>query len=250
MTILILVNMILAFLENGLSFFAEVQGFSWGLLGQVLVFLLVYGALVLMTVTLYRGEYRIPIKRVGLNSSYNQKSYLPIRVTPAGALPFMYGMTLMMLPAYLLNGLLFLYPEQEFLKVLVGNLNLSQLPGALFYIALLYVLAIGFAYYNYDAFDIAKNMRNNGDYIEGVQPGKATKLFIQEKVNSLAQFGALTVIVIGGLPLLFLLLQGEQDGSVSIALLINNAYIVSSLLLGVIEQVNTIQSWKQYNHVI
>lgn len=250
MTILILVNMILAFLENGLSFFAEVQGFSWSLLGQVLVFLLVYGALVLMTVTLYRGEYRIPIKRVGLNSSYNQKSYLPIRVTPAGALPFMYGMTLMMLPAYLLNGLLFLYPEQEFLKVLVGNLNLSQLPGALFYIALLYVLAIGFAYYNYDAFDIAKNMRNNGDYIEGVQPGKATKLFIQEKVNSLAQFGALTVIVIGGLPLLFLLLQGEQDGSVSIALLINNAYIVSSLLLGVIEQVNTIQSWKQYHHVI
>ena len=250
MTILILVNMILAFLENGLSFFAEVQRFSWGLLGQVLVFLLVYGALVLMTVTLYRGEYRIPIKRVGLNSSYNQKSYLPIRVTPAGALPFMYGMTLMMLPAYLLNGLRFLYPEQEFLKVLVANLNLSQLPGALFYIALLYVLAIGFAYYNYDAFDIAKNMRNNGDYIEGVQPGKATKLFIQDKVNSLAQFGALTVIVIGGLPLLFLLLQGEQDGSVSIALLINNAYIVSSLLLGVIEQVNTIQSWKQYNHVI
>ncbi len=250
MTILILVNMILAFLENGLSFLSEQTGFSWGLVGQIVLFVLVYSALVLMTVTLYRGEYRIPIKRVGINSSYNQKSYLPIRVTPAGALPFMYGMTLMMLPAYLLNGLRFFYPESELLKALTLSFSLTQLPGALFYVVLLYVLAIGFAYYNYDAFDIAKNMRNNGDYIEGIPPGKATKAFIQGKVNSLAQFGAVTVIVIGGLPLLFLLLQGEQDGSISIALLINNAYIVSSLLLGVIEQVNTIQSWKQYQPII
>ena len=250
MTILILVNMILAFLENGLSFLSEQTGFSWGLVGQIVLFVLVYSALVLMTVTLYRGEYRIPIKRVGINSSYNQKSYLPIRVTPAGALPFMYGMTLMMLPAYLLTGLRFFYPESELLKALTLSFSLTQLPGALFYVVLLYVLAIGFAYYNYDAFDIAKNMRNNGDYIEGIPPGKATKAFIQGKVNSLAQFGAVTVIVIGGLPLLFLLLQGEQDGSISIALLINNAYIVSSLLLGVIEQVNTIQSWKQYQPII
>lgn len=250
MTIIILVNMILAFIENGAGFISEIDGFSWGLVGQLVLFVVAYSSLVLLTVTLYRGEYRIPIKRVGINTSYNQKSYLPIRVTPAGAMPFMYGMTLMMLPAYILNGLKYFYPDNESLKEIAASLSLTQLPGALFYISLLYVLAIGFAYYNYDSYDIAKNMRNSGDYIEGIQPGQPTKNYIQRKVNSLAQFGALTVILIGGLPLIFLVIQGARDGSVSIALLINNAYIVSSLLLGVIEQVNTIQSWKQYQNVI
>lgn len=250
MTIIILVNMILAFIENGAGFISEIDGFSWGLVGQLVLFVVAYSSLVLLTVTLYRGEYRIPIKRVGINTSYNQKSYLPIRVTPAGAMPFMYGMTLMMLPAYILNGLKYFYPDNESLKEITASLSLTQLPGAVFYISLLYVLAIGFAYYNYDSYDIAKNMRNSGDYIEGIQPGQPTKNYIQRKVNSLAQFGALTVILIGGLPLIFLVIQGARDGSVSIALLINNAYIVSSLLLGVIEQVNTIQSWKQYQNVI
>ncbi|MBG9366826.1 accessory Sec system protein translocase subunit SecY2 [Streptococcus sp. NLN64] len=250
MTIMILVNMILSFIENGVGFISEQSGFTMDLLGQIALFVVAYTLLVLLTVILYRGEYRIPIKRVGIHTPYNQKSYLPIRVTPAGAMPFMYGMTLMMLPAYLLNGLRYFYPENETLKEVASGLSLTQLSGALFYITLLYVLSIGFAYYNYDSYDIAKNMRNNGDYIEGVRPGKDTKDFVQRKVNSLAQFGALTVMLIGGLPLIFLVAQGAPDGSVSIALLINNAYIVSSLLLGVIEQVNTIQGWKQYKNVI
>ncbi|MBF8970459.1 accessory Sec system protein translocase subunit SecY2 [Streptococcus sp. NLN76] len=250
MTIMILVNMILSFIENGVGFISEQSGFTMDLLGQIALFIVAYTLLVLLTVILYRGEYRIPIKRVGIHTSYNQKSYLPIRVTPAGAMPFMYGMTLMMLPAYLLNGLRYFYPENETLKEVAFGLSLTQLSGALFYITLLYVLSIGFAYYNYDSYDIAKNMRNNGDYIEGVRPGKDTKDFVQRKVNSLAQFGALTVMLIVGLPLIFLVAQWASDGSVSIALLINNAYIVSSLLLGVIEQVNTIQGWKQYKNVI
>lgn len=250
MTIIILVNMILAFIENGVAFISEIDQFSWEIVIQAILIFVAYSSLVLLTVTLYRGEYRIPIKRVGINTFFNQKSYLPIRVTPAGAMPFMYGMTLMMLPAYIVNGMQYFYPDNEILKGIAANLSLTQLPGALFYISLLYVLSIGFAYYNYDSYDIAKNMRNNGDYIEGIQPGQPTKNYIQRKVNSFAQFGAFTVILIGGLPLIFLVIQGARDGSVSIALLINNAYIVSSLLLGVIEQVHTIQSWKQYRDVI
>lgn len=250
MTMIILVNMILSFIENGIRFISEQSGFSFLLLGQLLIFAVIYSLLVLLTVTLYRGEYRIPIRRVALHTVYDQKSYLPIRVTPAGALPFMYGMTLMMLPAYLLSGLRSLYPTNDMLKVLSTQLSLTQVPGAIFYMFLLYVLSIGFAYYNYDSYDIARNMRNNGDYIEGIRPGRDTKDYIQKKVSSLAQFGACTVLLIGGLPLLFLVVRGTHDGSISIALLINNAYIVSSLLLGVVEQVDTIQSWKNYQNVI
>jgi secY-like protein len=45
-------------------------------------------------------------------------------------------------------------------------------------------------------------------------------------------------------------LQGHGKNSISIALLISNAYIIVSLLLGVMEQVDTMNSWKKYKNLI
>lgn len=250
MTIIIIVNMVLAFIENETQYISTHDFSSSKVWLEVATFIVVYFLLVMVTVLLYRGEYRIPIKRVGIQTAYNANSYLPIRVTPAGAMPFMYGMTLMMLPPYIISALLYFFPENNILLALSTQIGISRLPGVILYILLLYVLAIGFSYYNYDAYDIAKNMRNNGDYIEGIQPGNPTKRYIQTKVNYLAQFGAGTVILIGGIPLLVVVQQGGRTGNVSIALLINNAYIVSSLLLGVIEQVGMLQNWKKYKNLI
>ncbi|MBF0819589.1 accessory Sec system protein translocase subunit SecY2 [Streptococcus danieliae] len=248
MTIIILINMILSFVENIGRYLEKGLTSATGL--HVTLFVLSYVALVLLTVIFYRAEYRIPIRRIGVNNAYNKGSYLPIRITPAGAMPFMYGMTMMLLPPYIISGLLILFPNNTFLLFLATNIGISQLPGVLLYIVLLYVLAIGFSYYNYDAYDIAKNMRNNGDYIEKIRPGEQTRKYIQGKINVLAHFGACFVILMGGLPLLFIVLQKGSSENVSIALLISNVFIISSLLLGVIEQVNMLQNWKKYKNLI
>ena len=101
MTVVILVNMILAFQSNTIKYFTTQQFDSDNLIKFGLLFCTVLSVLVCLTILLYKGEYRIPIRRVGLNTPYHSSSYLPIRVTPAGAMPFMYGMTLMMLPPYI-----------------------------------------------------------------------------------------------------------------------------------------------------
>ena len=250
MTVVILVNMILTFQSNIIRYFS-VQQFKFSSLTQYgLVFFVALSILIWFNILLYKGEYRIPIQRVGLNTPYHASSYLPIRVTPAGAMPFMYGMTLMMLPPYIFVVLLHIFPGNQILEYLSVHIGLSQLPGVICYIFLLYFLSIGFAYYNYDPYEISKNMRNNGDYISGKKPGEETIKYIQYVVNSFAQFGAFTVIIFGGLPMLAVLLQGQGKNSVSIALLISNAYIIVSLLLGVIEQVDTMNSWKKYKNLI
>lgn len=250
MTVIILVNMILSFQSNVTQFLFGNNLGTEGLLIAGFIFCLALSVLSLLAIILYRGEYRIPIRRVGINSPYHESSYLPIRVTPAGAMPFMYGMTLMMLPPYILAGLLNFFPGNEFLVFLSTNIGISQTPGALVYIVLLYFLAIGFSYFNYDSFDIAKNMQKSGDYITGVLPGKPTRKYIQQIINRLAHFGAITVVLLGGLPLLVTTLQSGGSGEVSLALLVSNAYIIVSLLLGVVEQVNSMQSWKQYKELI
>ena len=250
MTVVILVNMILTFQSNVIRYFS-VQQFKFSSLIQYgLVFFVALSILIWFNILLYKGEYRIPIQRVGLNTPYHASSYLPIRVTPAGAMPFMYGMTLMMLPPYIFVVLLHIFPGNQILEYLSVHIGLSQLPGVICYIFLLYFLSIGFAYYNYDPYEISKNMRNNGDYISGKKPGEETLKYIQHVVNSFAQFGAFTVVVLGGLPMLAVSLQGHGKNSISIALLISNAYIIVSLLLGVMEQVDTMNSWKKYKNLI
>ncbi|MBL3715484.1 accessory Sec system protein translocase subunit SecY2 [Lactococcus muris] len=251
MMLIILVNMALAFKDNIGAYFSENQFSSLGLMLSLLIFLSTYFLLVLLTVVLYRAEYRIPIRRIGINNAYNKESYLPIRVTPAGALPFMYGMTLMMLPPFILSGLLSIFPNNPTIISLVTQIGISKPLGVGIYAVILYILAIGFAYYNYDAYDIAKGMRQNGDYIDFVRPGDETRRFIQSKVNLLAQFGAWMVLLLGACPLAVVVLtqQGNSD-NISIALLVSNAYIVSTLMLGIIEQVNMLQNWKNYKNII
>lgn len=247
MMVFILINMILNFVTNISKYILENNLTSSEVRGQMLVFSLAIFTMILVNVTMYRAEYRLSIRRIGVSGEFASKSYVPIRLTPAGGMPFMYGMTLMFLPPILIGLLLNLFPNNATLIYLSQHLRLSETPGILFYMGMLYILALGFAYYNYDSYDLAENMRKNGDYIDRVRPGKETQLFLQHKIDILAQVGAIYTMVVATLPLW--LVRGD-DSVTSLALLISNVFIITSLMLGIIEQVQTIRLWKQYKDLI
>lgn len=246
-TVIIIANMILTFLINILSYIGLHQdeplfiGLTLGILA------LGISGLVYLTVKVYRAEYRIPIRRIMVISSFADHTYIPIRLTPAGGMPFMYAMTLMSLPPLLVQGLLSFFPQNETLLYLGDNMSIRQLPGIAIYIFLLFILAIGFAYFNTDPGEIAEQMQKNGDFIEGIRPGRATRDRMNFYLKRLTAIGAIYTCFMGGFPLL---LVWSQGGEVSLALLINNVYIVTSLLLGVVEQVHVLQSWKEYGDLI
>ncbi|MBM7636169.1 accessory Sec system protein translocase subunit SecY2 [Streptococcus saliviloxodontae] len=247
MMIIVITNMILSFFTNLNQFFQDNTASGPMLVVQLFIFLSCLCLLTMIAVLTYRAEYRIPVRRISVSNHLTKDTYLPIRIMPASGMPFMYGMTLMLLPPIIFSGLLNLFPEQPVLNYLALNTSLSSLPGVIIYAIILYLLAIGFTYYNYDAYDIAKNMRNNGDYIEHVKPGKPTQQYIQKKLNILMQIGAVLVIFMGAGPLFFLV---GQSGKTSLALLISNIFIVISLMMTVIEQVTTLSNWKKYKDLL
>ncbi len=246
-TVIIITNIIISFLLNTGSYFQDVTLFSGMWWISILLMMVASSFLVLVTVIVYRAEYRIPLKRIMLTHTYSEESYIPIRLTPAGGLPFMYAMTLMSLPPIVFRGLLQIFPENGPLRFLADNSNLTELSGILIYIALLFFLAIGFAYFNLDPTEVAKQLQKSGDYIEHVRPGEATRVYISRYLKYLAIIGALYTALVGGLPIL---LVWKQSGEVGLALIVNNIYIVTTLLLGLVEQVDIIRSWKRYGNLL
>lgn len=90
-------------------------------------------------------------------------------------------------------------------------------------------------------------MQKGGDFIEGVRPGLATKKYINKYLWRLTIIGAIYTAIMGGLPMLIV---WSQSGQISFALLINNIYIMTTLMLGIVEQINVMLTWKQYNDLI
>ncbi|WP_159543338.1 accessory Sec system protein translocase subunit SecY2 [Streptococcus halichoeri] len=246
--VIILVNMCLNLLQNGTSFLAAKHS-SQLMAGLAFAgFALLLVGLAWWTVLVYRAEYRIPLRRVVIHSRFEEATYLPIRLLPAGGMPFMYSMTLMTLPALILQGLLGIFPTSSLLQDLLANSNLDSLPGALCYLVILYVLSIGFAYFNYDAQEIAKNFQRGGDYIEQVRPGKATYRYIERKLSYFAHIGAVLITLMGGLPILLNFFFTEQP--LAFVMMISNGFIIVSLMMTVIEQIEALRVWQQYEPLI
>ncbi len=246
-TVIIIVNMLLSLFQSAEQLFKNGDFSTLTYWGIVILAILAINALILVTIITHRAEYRIPIRRISVSNTYTEENYIPIRLNPAGGMPFMYGMTLMMLPPLIIQGLQGLFPKEKFLETLYNQIGLSNWPGVIIYAIILYLLAIGFTYYNYDPVDITKNMRRGGDYIEHVRPGKETERFIRKRLTIFAHIGAIFICLIGVGPLFLTIGKSDMTG---IALFVSNIFIITSLMISIIEQIDMLLTWKKYGKLL
>ncbi|WFR76708.1 SecY family transport protein [Lactococcus lactis] len=126
------------------------------------------------SVFLYKGERRINVQQTAIDVSF-QNSYIPIKVLSAGALPFMFGVTLFSIPQ--LFTLVPSLKNTTFLYIITQMFSYTTVIGIITYGVVIVLLGYGFSHVNIRVFDIAKSLRNSGDYILGVTPGRATERF-------------------------------------------------------------------------
>ncbi|GBG96354.1 accessory Sec system protein translocase subunit SecY2 [Lactococcus termiticola] len=171
---------------------------------------------------LYRSELRIDVQQTSLDVDF-KSSYIPIKVLPAGAMPFMFVVTIFSLPQ-----LLVLIPALQNTKFLYWTLQIftySTIPGIIAYGVIATLLTWGFAQVNVRVFKIAKSLRESGDYILDVLPGIETERYLKRKLNHLIVFSSLFMIVISSIPMLIgLKIQGVSNlafyfGSIFMAIL-------------------------------
>ncbi len=168
-------------------------------------FAVVIGILIIMLVTVLTiiyvelAERRIPIsysrKTLMQNKSKKIMNYIPIRLNISGVIPPIFASAILMFPLTLLKA------STNPIAMAISD---ALTPGGLLYNILMFILVIFFAFFyasiQFNAKDIAENLKRQGAFIPGVRPGEQTKEFLNDVVSKLTLWGALYLAIISTVP--------------------------------------------------
>lgn len=205
-----------------------------GLLAITLIYIFV-------TVFLYNSEYRINIQRTGIESKFNH-SYIPIRLLTAGAMPFMFAVTVFSIPQLLLLN--DRWSNTVFSSILSKLFSFNTVEGVITYGIILYALGMGFSYINVRPHDIAKHLKESGDYIYEVTPGAETEMYIKKKLSAIAMFGNSYLVLVSLIPL-FIGLKIEIIAN--LAFYFGSVFMLIIILDTITQEIRFIFSKRNYN---
>lgn len=206
----------------------------------LMILLIVTVVFLYISVFLYKSEYRIVVQQTGLDISF-KKSYIPIKVIPAGALPFMFGVTLFSLPQLLVNvkslhGTTFLY-------LITRLFSYGTVPGIITYALILIILGYGFSHVNVRVYDIAKSLRDSGDYIFDVIPGQDTENYIRKKLNNMIILNNFYMVGVSVIPLVIGL---KISGVTNLAFYFGSLFMIIVIIDSLHEDIRFMLAKRQY----
>lgn len=176
--------------------------------------LLVSFIVIIFMVVLENAEKRIPLQRISIHNIYADKNYLAIKLNPIGVMPVMFSTAFFMLPQLLVNGLAWLFPEQETIFWWQENLVLAKPLGVVIYIVILYGLTIGFSRVFLNPSEITEQFLKSGDSLVGIHAGRDTKKYLSRQITWISFFSATMISLCLGIPMA-LRLNGYMDDSLA-----------------------------------
>lgn len=156
-------------------------------------------------VLINEGRRNIPVsyaKRVkGMKMYGGVSTYLPLNVNPAGVIPIIFALSIMLFPgmiAAFFSGL----GNQTLANLAQGINNFLQNPWSygLCYFILVFVFTYFYTMVTFDPKSISSNLQKMGGFVPGIRPGEPTSSFLQYILNRILFIGALFLGTIAVLP--------------------------------------------------
>lgn len=185
---------------QGLVTFGTLQITILGIV-KFLLFALVYFIIVIGVIFVQESERRIPIQYANKSTSaYGaNQSFMPIKINTAGVVPVIFASSLMAVPG-IISGFI---NKEGFTLFVQKYLTYTTPVGFLIYVILIFFFAYFYTFIQFKPEEFAKNLQQNGGYIPGIKPGEETEKHISKVLSRLTVLGALFLVVIAGLPILF-----------------------------------------------
>ena len=201
--IILLIGMILNIPQDLIETFRTVPVPLFVLIGLIIMGIV----FTYMVALLYRARYRIAVHKIGLHNRFKRYSYFEIMLNPAGGMPFMYVMTFLSLPTYVLLLLQTIFPRNLLFTEISSQYIMGKPLWIYMYMIILFIFSIAFAFVNMSGEQISDRMKKSGEYIYGVYPGEETSSFINRLVLRFSFIGAVFNVVMAGGPMLFVLVD-------------------------------------------
>ena len=215
---------------------------------------LIFGALsviiIIGVIIVNEARRNVPVsyaKRVRGNKMYGGVStYLPMMINPAGVIPIIFAMSIMMLPGILAG--LFTGSSIRYISrgvELVNNLFTNAWLYGLFYFLLVVLFTFFYTAVTFDPKNIAENLQKMGGFVPGLRPGKQTSDFLSRILNRVLLLGAVFLGLIAVAPTIVQGLTGITSFSFAIggtALL-----ILVSVVLETSKQIESQLEMREYD---
>ena len=214
---------------------------------SILLLVLMGVAFTYIVSILYRARYRLPLHKVGLHSRFKRYSYFEVMLNPAGGMPYMYVMTFMSLPTYVLLLLHSLFPENPIYMELSNQYKMGEALWIYLYIAILFLFSIAFAFVNMSGDQIADRMKKSGQYIYGVYPGEETSRFINRLVLRFSIVGGIINVIMAGLPMLLVL---HDEKLLRVAMIPGLFLMLNGMIFSVKDEVKALRLNETYKPLI
>jgi preprotein translocase subunit SecY len=175
------------------SLFIGIMSFS--------LFVIVYLGIIVGMIYIQLAERRIPIQYSNMTrSSYSAKqNYMPLRINSAGVIPVIFASTIIAIPATLAQFI----KSDNFSLFVQKYLSYDTVVGFSLYIILIIAFSYFQTYMQINPKELSDNLQKQGGYIPGIRPGEQTRDYIKQVLSRLTAIGALFLVVIAGLPIIF-----------------------------------------------
>lgn len=181
-------------------------GAIWQLVAFVLVCVVVFFAIIYVDLS----ERKVPVqyaKQIKGRKMYGgQSSVIPIRISGGGVMPLIFAFSILSFPQML--GSIFKWDgfNAWWTQWMTGASDLAggSTAGRIIYTLVLCVLIFAFSFFyaqmQFNPEDVSKSIQQNGGFIQGIRPGKATENYLKKISNRITLFGAIYLSLVAFIP--------------------------------------------------
>ena len=174
----------------------------WDIIAFVLVCAIIFFAIVYVDLS----ERKVPVqyaKQIRGRKMYGgQSSSIPIRISGGGVMPLIFAFSILSFPQMIAT---MAAPNGGFTRFWNNYMSASATGwGAVVYTFVLCLLIFAFSFFyaqmQFNPEDVSKNIQQNGGFIQGIRPGKATEAYLKKISNRITLFGAIYLSLVAFIP--------------------------------------------------
>ena len=192
----------------GMQIVAKIQaipgdvGQIWDLIAFLLVSAIVFFAIVYVDLS----ERKVPVqyaKQIKGRKMYGgQSSSIPIRISGGGVMPLIFAFSILSFPQMICS---MFWAGSKFDIWWTNWMSASAEGwGAVVYSLVLCLLIFAFSFFyaqmQFNPEDVSKSIQQNGGFIQGIRPGKATEAYLKKISNRITLFGAIYLSLVAFIP--------------------------------------------------